>query len=169
MADLLAAGWIEPDEFSPEAFVLAPSGARFCNAAAGPMVSRATAEKAVTALLTRVEVVQQSSDFLYSVVHIKVFGSYITDAPKVSDVDLCLEIAAKQAHEEQWRLTEAQFRQAEADGRKFRDIVHRASWPRERVVQFLRGRSRVLSLQDGDDPVLEQTTWRFLYLAPTLA
>jgi predicted nucleotidyltransferase len=120
------------------------------SATAAKPVTRATAEKALRELLTRVERVNRDARFLGRVNRVVLFGSMLReDVDRVSDVDLAIEVLPKIADREQ--LAAKNRRCVEAllsAGRVFRNILDmHFYWYRE-VFRFLKSRSRVVSLAD---------------------
>lgn len=91
----------------------------------------------------------------------------LTDAERVSDVDLAVELSSK-FDDQEGRNTARQKRIEEArkSGRFFGNIIHELSWPRTEVLLFLKSRSRALSLHDMDDAVLQKTSTRQIHPVP---
>ncbi len=55
-------------------------------------MARATADRAVSALLQRVRQVNADEDVAYVVERMILFASYLGDAPTVSDVDVAVQL-----------------------------------------------------------------------------
>ena len=126
------------------------AGQRLSSATAAKPITRATAEKALRDFLARVELVNRDARFLGRVNRVVLFGSLLrTDADRLSDVDLAIEVLPKIADRE--RLAVKNRRRVEAllsAGHVFRRIVDiHFYWYRE-VFRFLKSRSRVISLAD---------------------
>jgi hypothetical protein len=139
------------------------SGQQVANATAARKVRRRTADEAVAHMLERARETATDPDFLWAVKDIKVFGSYLSDAEYLSDVDVCVTLVAKLCGDAMSEAASAQVAEAESAGKSFKNFIERAGWPRTRVLKHLRGRKRCLSIQDGDDPILDQTPWEYLY------
>jgi len=138
-------------------------GQRLANATAARKIRRRTANEAVAYLLERARETAVDPEFLWAVKEIKVFGSYLSDVAYLSDVDVCVTLVPKLSSDEMVNAAMDQTREAESAGRSFRNCAELICWPRTRVLRHLRGRKRCLSIQDGDDPILEQTPWKYLY------
>jgi hypothetical protein len=100
-SELLACGLIEPDEYEDGWYRLSAHGLRFATTKRLPRISRAKADEKIAALLTRVRAINVRPDLLYRVVRLHAFGSYITDAPDLGDIDLAYELRSRQAEIEQ--------------------------------------------------------------------
>ena len=61
-------------------------------------VNRTTAERAYSEFMTRVHNVNNDPKFLFKVVKVIVFGSYLSDAAKVNDIDIAVKLAWKEDH-----------------------------------------------------------------------
>ena len=125
-------------------------------ATAAKPIRRSTADRLVNEFLSRVEKVNGEPSFLYEVRKATIFGSYLTDAEELGDVDIAVELASKIAdkHERQ-RQEDAKIHEARAQGRSFSNMVAELFWPYVEVMRFLRARSGYLSLHAPDDGVLE--------------
>jgi predicted nucleotidyltransferase len=129
---------------------ITPAGQRLSSATAAKPITRATAEKALHDFLARVELVNRDARFLGRVNRVVLLGSLLrTDADRLSDVDLAVEVLPKIADREQ--LAVKNRRRVEAllsAGHVFRRILDiHFYWYRE-VFRFLKSRSRVISLAD---------------------
>ena len=159
---LIDDGLVEEAQW-PGYYTLTLDGAQLANATAARKVKRATAEAAVRGLLARVETVNTSCEYLYRVRDIKVFGSFLGTEPYVSDVDLCVNLEPKYDQEEMVILAREQIAAERRNGRRFRNLVHELGWPQYKVLGYLKSRSPVLSIELGDDPILERAYWEYLY------
>ena len=77
------------------AYTLTVKGGALRNASARKPVRRVTAERHLALLLERVEQVNANDELLYEVSEVLLFGSMLTDAETVSDVDVAVGLAAK--------------------------------------------------------------------------
>jgi predicted nucleotidyltransferase len=126
-------------------------------ARATPPVSRAKAERVLAEFLDRVRQLEARDDLLYRVARVVVFGSYLTDAETLGDVDLGIAYVSKLAHlpwDERRPIERAFIDTARAEGRTFSNYGMELTYPRTAVVLFLKHRSRVLSLHDLEDDAL---------------
>ena len=126
------------------------TGQRLSSATAAKPVTRETAEKALREFLTRVERVNYDARFLGRVNRVVLFGSMLReDVDRLSDVDLAVEVLPKIADREKFAARNLRRVQSLARaGRMFRDFFDvQLHWRRD-VFQFLKSRSRVISLAD---------------------
>jgi predicted nucleotidyltransferase len=126
------------------------AGQRLSSASAAKPITRGTAERALGEFLTRVERVNRDASFLGRVNRVVLFGSMLrADVDRLSDVDLAVEVLPKIA--DRRKLAVRNMQRVESllrRGYVFRDIFDvELHWRRE-VFQFLKRRSRVLSLAD---------------------
>jgi predicted nucleotidyltransferase len=126
------------------------AGQRLSSATAAKPITRRTAEKALHELLTRVERVNRDTRFLGRVNRVVLFGSMLReDVDRLSDVDLAVEVVPKIADPE--KHAAKNMRRVESlarAGQVFREILDVYLRWRMEVFQFLKSRSRVLSIAD---------------------
>lgn len=97
-----------------------------------------------------------------------VFGSYLTVAPKVNDIDVAVEFAWKEDHRKVFNKDKAKLAlylalKAENRGRSFGTFVDRLFWPEQQVKSFLKSRSRTLSLHPIQDKILDQVEHKVVF------
>jgi len=139
-------------------------GARLALASAAKPLTRRTAERKVVEFLERVREVNKGGRFLYSVRRVVAFGSYLTDAQRLNDVDLAVELEHVEPDREKAHdMDRERIREAYAAGRRFSNIVNELFWPYNEVLFFLKARSRAISLHTTDDEVLKRTETRMIY------
>jgi hypothetical protein len=130
------------------------TGSTFSLASAAKPVRRETAARAVRAFLQRVREVNRQSHFVYRVTSVEAFGSYLTSADRLGDVDLAVTLRPKESNPtRQQTVEDNHIRKAKDAGRRFRNLFDEISWPQREVLQYLRAHSRVLSFHEPDDPV----------------
>ena len=142
-------------------------GNAIANATAAKLIWRKTADRAFAEFMKRVEEVNTHPYYLYRVTKVIVFGSYLSDAEKVSDVDLALDLAAKDSVNGD--ALDTRIHQAEQGGRRFRNITERVYWPYTEVIRYLKSRSRTLSFHYIDDPILSQGQSRIVFPDPKIS
>jgi len=131
-------------------WTLTQEGVTFSAATAAKPVTRATAERALAQLLDRVRRVDQDPYFLAKVTRLVLFGSMLKpEVQRLSDVDLAVELAPKEADYEHAQVLNRQRAEELASrGHQFRSFLEvEHCWHRE-TFQFLKGRSRVIALAD---------------------
>ena len=129
------------------------AGQRLSSASAAKPITRGTAERALLEFLTRVEQVNRDARFLGRVNRVVLFGSMLRqDVDRLSDVDLAVEVVPKIADRE--KFAARNLRRAESlarAGHIFRGILDVQLHWRSEGFQFLKRRSRVISLANYTD------------------
>jgi hypothetical protein len=149
------AGYIEKDPRGHD-WSVTVKGSAFAMASAGPALKRATADKILLEFLSRVEQLRDEPHWCFKVERVVLFGSYLSDAPTLGDVDVAISL--RRAHADP-KIQEAAKEQRRTDaqnaGRDFQTFFARLYWPENEVRQLLSARR--LSLHDlvGDLPVVE--------------
>jgi len=119
-------------------------------ASAAKPITRKTADRILEEFLDRVKNINSDSYFLYKVSKVDIFGSYLTDKEKISDIDISVEIQPKYNTEEQWEKDEARRQEAYDKEIKFPNFVEQLYWPMTEVLKKLKNHSRAISLHNGD-------------------
>jgi hypothetical protein len=115
-------------------------------AKAGKPVKRESAENTLAELVERVKAVNERQELAYRVESLVVFGSYLSDAERLNDLDVAVELKPRSDDEGMWRrLCQASRDRAYAAGRQFRNVVEHVGWPQHEVVAILKNRSRTIS------------------------
>jgi predicted nucleotidyltransferase len=132
------------------AWTITQAGQTFSSATAAQPVTRATAEKALAQFLERVTLVNRDPYFLAKVTRLVLFGSMLKpEVVRLSDVDLAVGLAPKEVDLDLARERNLQRAEELANqGRRFHNFLEwEACWYFE-TFQYLKGRSRVISLAD---------------------
>jgi predicted nucleotidyltransferase len=145
---LLSEGLIEAA--GRDAWTISQAGQALSSATAAKRVTRATAERALSEFLDRVDRVNRDPHFLGKVVRVVLFGSMLKpEVVRLSDVDVAVELVMKETDVN--RAREENYRRAEElsyTGHRFRNIVEvELCWYLE-TRRFLKGGSRVIALAD---------------------
>lgn len=133
-------------------YELTPKGNALAQASAAKPISRKTAEKGLQEFMARVEQVNQSAEYAFKVGRVALFGSFLSDAAEVNDIDLAIELEGRQSDTQAVRdhmLQRADL--ARANGRVFRSVVQQLLWSRHEIHLLLRAKSRVFSLHEIDE------------------
>ncbi len=88
---------------------------------------------------------------------VRVFGSYVTGAPDLGDIDLFLELGPKDP-ENRDALDRARSEEAQAEGRRFRHFIEFLCWPETEVERFLRNGSPYPRFHPRSDPYAAAAT-----------
>ena len=145
---LKAEGLIEVSRYG--GWTVTQAGETLAVATAARPVSRQTAERALVQFLERVARVNDDPYFLARVVRVALYGSMLKpEVERLSDVDLAVQLVAKEPDFE--RLREANAERVEQRailGHRFSNsLEEQFCWFLE-TFRFLKGRSRVISLAD---------------------
>lgn len=136
-------------------FELTVKGHALRLASAARPISRATARARLGDLLRRVDEVNTDPLFLYGVSLVLVFGSYLSEAEQLSDLDIVLSLSPKldpgsDAYRTAWSEL---LCMAEEQGTRLRSFAEQLAWPHVHVHRHLKQRSRVYSFHDLEEIV----------------
>ena len=120
-------------------------GCALVRASGASRIARETAEKAVRDFMLRVKAVNDSPSFLYEVSDVVVFGSYLTDASDLGDVDIAVRLRSRITDSEQRVAREIEH--AHKSGRSFARFIDELSWAQDEVMLALKARRRAVSIQ----------------------
>jgi hypothetical protein len=151
IASLHGKGLIEPGESEDGEQLYQPSmlGRALANASAGKPIRRATADRLLSEFLKRVEIVNSDPHYLFRIELAVVFGSYLSDAEALGDLDLAIHLEAKEPDwDKHVALEDARIAEAREAGRDFPSYEAQIHWPETEVRRFLKGRSSAISLHD---------------------
>jgi hypothetical protein len=130
-------------------------------AKAGRPLTRASAERVLGELVDRVLAVNDRSELAYRVESVVVFGSFLSKAERLNDLDIAVELKARRNDDASFeRLRNASMVRALASGRRFRDVVEEVGWPQIEVFSILKNRSRTISFCEWKS-LLEMEGFRY--------
>ncbi len=137
-------------------------------ATAAKPITRKTANKIFSEFMDRVRQVNSDPSFLVKVKKVLVFGSYLTDAPRINDIDVAVEFTWKENHpmvlsKDKGQLALDHSSIAEKKGKTFNSFIDRLGWPEQEVRLFLKSRSRALSIHPIDDEILNSVEYRVFF------
>jgi predicted nucleotidyltransferase len=136
-------------------------------ASAAKSVKRARAEEKLQAFLERVKHVKDNDYFLYKVEKVIIFGSFLTLRESVNDIDIAIKLVPKtRNHEELQKRSRQRIREVQEKGRIFGNFLDELAWPQTEVKRYLKSRSRIISLHDSDDGVLQHCESQVMYEDP---
>jgi len=128
-------------------------------------ISRKVAATKLAELLQRVETVNGNPEYISRITKVCVFGSFLTAARELSDVDIAYASERRYFGEEYRKQAEKRIDIATANGRRFGTMMDRLGWPDTEILRLLKDRSRGLSLHL--DSELVQLDCPFKELFPT--
>lgn len=143
---LARAGFLTPE--SDGRWRLTKDGIRLRGASAAKPLRRQTAERLLDELLERIRTLNDDPRFLARVEKAIVFGSYLSGADRLGDVDVAIHLVPRESDHEKHREANDRRAAEESDkGRQFRSFLDQAFWWQQEAILFLRNRRRGLSLQ----------------------
>lgn len=159
-------GYIEPVDRSKHEryWRITPTGSRFALATAAKPIRRSTADRIVKELIGRVRHVNQNKSYLYKITKIGVFGSYLTDQDPINDIDIAVILEPKEANYEKLQsLIWEKVAEEKENGRHFANFTEELFWPQIEILNYLKSRSKALSLQLLNEQAFEITESKVIY------
>lgn len=127
-------------------------------------IKRATADRLVRELLERVRGINANPRYLFWVDKVLAFGSYLTDAEVLGDVDVAVELTPRIEDKKQhFEMSRQYAKDAELAGRRFPHLIDRLAWPQNELLQIIKKKSGYLSIHTTADEVLQTASPRVLY------
>ena len=119
-------------------------------------ISRDEAIVILNNFLIRIARLNADPYFFMGVCKVEVFGSYLSEAAFVNDIDLFVHYDFKPSFRasDRIRLGQDRTKLAQKNGRQFRNIVDQISWPTQEVKLYIRAREPRLSLHHFSDPTI---------------
>jgi hypothetical protein len=115
-------------------------------AKASKPVWRATAERVLGEFLDRASAVNGNRELAYRVESVIVFGSYLSAAKRLNDLDIAVELVPNWNDNATLKsVCKASTNRACATGRRFRDFFEQMAWPPTEVMLILKNRSRTIT------------------------
>ncbi len=126
------------------------SGNALASARAKKPTKKIIADKILADFLTRVREVNNNDYFLYKVVKVVLFGSMLdASTTEVGDIDIAIVLERREPDLNKFfELHHQRIKEAFTKGRTFQNIVDELSWPQREVRNYLKSRSRLISLHD---------------------
>jgi hypothetical protein len=152
-----------------KAWSLTKEGIRMRGATAAKPLHRQTADRLLGDLLQRIDLLNRDDHFLARVEKAVVFGSYLSNADRLGDVDVAIELARRESDYD--RHLKSNYRRVadeERKGRRFSNMLDQICWWQQEAMLFLRNRKRGLSLQDYASirEVVESSPHRVVFPVP---
>lgn len=157
LAALESVGYVERVPRAKDKWRNTQSGNTVAGVSAAKPVKRDTAAGKLEQFVERVHKVNDDPQYLFRVARAVVYGPYLTNAEKLKNVDVAVELRPKeknrQRHEQ--RMKE-RAEEAAAAGKRFTSFAKRRDWGRQEVVDFLKSRARAISVNELTDWILAQ-------------
>jgi predicted nucleotidyltransferase len=128
-------------------FSLTEAGEGITRASSVSRISRKTADAALVEFMKRVQTVNSSPKYLYSVERVVVFGSFLEHRMSLGDVDVAVDLKSRVAPDEKHQWIEIFQQHAWESGKSFSTWDEEIDWPRREVLLVLKSRKRSISIQ----------------------
>jgi predicted transcriptional regulator len=151
-------GLLENDGGDRNYYKTTAAGLRLSNVRLIKRIDRAKANKIIADMLQRADEINANQDMIYHIAAIDAFGSYITDANDLGDIDLTVILDFKK---EKGDIVDANTARAEASGRSGLNFLNILTFGRHEVLRHLKGRNPYISLMDVDG--LDNVTFKRIY------
>src|SRR5258706_609839 len=116
-----------------------------------PRINRAKAEKLLKGVLERVAEINVH-DLLHWVTEVRVFGSYLTDADDLGDLDLAIKLEKRPVEETgSYAWAEACREMARRSGKTFGSDFDKLAYPERLLWRMIKNRSPYISLHKNDE------------------
>jgi predicted nucleotidyltransferase len=162
---LVRAGFLKRKRVSND-WELTPEGIRLRAGTAAKPLRRSTADSLLENLLERIELLNGDPHFLARVEKAVVFGSYLSGAERLGDVDVAIRLIHREPdHEKHSEANSRRVAEEYRNGRRFSNIVEQLFWWNREAMLFLRNRKRGLSLHDygSTKEILAATPHRVIF------
>jgi predicted nucleotidyltransferase len=136
----------EGSSATDQRYRLTRAGRQFALASGAKAISRKAAATKLAEFLQRVDAVNRNVEFINRITHVYVFGSFLSGATELSDIDVAYATERRYFGEQYSQQAEKRRDMASANGRNFGTMMDRIGWPETEILLFLRARSRALSL-----------------------
>ncbi len=145
-------------------YTITDKGSTLSKATARKPIFRSTADRLISKFINRLKTVRDKDYYLFKVKKATIFGSYLSDTDRLSDIDIAIEIIPKEKnHDKHMKLVEKRLEDVQLKGRKFKTYLEAIFWPQTEVEQFLRAGSPSISLEIVDQDKLEKLDHKIIY------
>lgn len=142
---LIREGYVEQEsELGQVWYSVTSRGLRLAAASAARPISRRTADQKLAEFLCRVEQVNATKQFAFTVEKVVMFGSYLSNAQKLGDIDLAVKLRPR--HEDDVLQERLEYERRNATQRRFGNYTEELGWTETEVIMFLKSRSRTIQL-----------------------
>jgi hypothetical protein len=163
---LVEAGYWDLAPGGEHGWTTTSKGRRLAIANAARPIGRATATRLLRGVVARMKALETHPEFLYRVIEGYVFGSYNTNAEKLSDLDIAFRMAGiTEDPEALFQLEQKRMREAFRH-RSFNNYVDELCWPRTEVLMFLRNRSAYIELHDLETEAIDLSLLSLVRIYP---
>jgi hypothetical protein len=163
LEEMLKRGWIARSRQSGldgRWYELTELGNSIANARLLKRINRAKANKLVADLLDRVDTINEDGAFVFRIAEVRAFGSYITGANDVGDIDLALRLERRTSEGD---FVEALLKYAEESGRVFNSYFDMLTFAGTDIRRRVRAKSPYISLHELGELNELKTPSKLLY------
>ncbi len=166
--NMLAKGLIEPareqhytredttdGKIIPGWYRVAETGARFASKSLIKPLPRAVADRLIGEMLERARAINRDPAFLFYVSEISLFGSYLTDAQELGDIDVALEFGRRMSDPVKFRKAVVARARELAPDRYFYLASDEWSFLRNETRKALKNRNRYLQIIPGGRTLID--------------
>ena len=148
LAGLLQDGYVAEavPKFGIPQFGITAKGGQFAAASFARQIPRGRGNEIVAGVLARAANLDAQRPFAFRVTKIALFGSMLEESPRVSDVDLAVHVLPMFNDDQFDERSDQRIKIAEEAGVRFRSRIHSIVWPRQEVIEYLRGGERYVSV-----------------------
>jgi predicted nucleotidyltransferase len=139
------------------------AGRDLMRASAAKRIKRETATAALSEFVERVNAVNSNPNYLYSVRHVAVFGSFLGHEDRLGDVDVAVDLRSRVVLDPKHKWVELFQKHAWDSGRSFSSFEEEIFWPRQEVLLVLKSRKRAISIQPWHSFVEMEKAKKFRY------
>ncbi len=145
-------------------YTITDKGNTLSKATARKPIFRSTADRLIKEFIIRIITIRDNDYYLFKVKRATIFGSYMSNANRLSDIDINLEIIPKEKDSDKhMKLVEKRLEDVQLRGRHFKSYLEAIFWPQTEVEQFLRAGSPSISLEIVDQNKLEKLDHKIIY------
>jgi predicted nucleotidyltransferase len=93
---LHALGYIQPNSAYDDSWEVTVTGRDFALASTAKPINRSTADRLIKEIIGRAHIVNTDDKYLFRITKIHVFGSYLSQKPKIGDINLVISLEQKE-------------------------------------------------------------------------
>jgi predicted nucleotidyltransferase len=138
-------------------------GLELIRASAAKRIKRETATAALEEFMQRVQLVNSTHNYLYSVRRVAVFGSFLQRGDRLGDVDVAVDLRSRVEFDHEHKWVELFQKHARDSGRSFSRFEEEIFRPRQEVLLALKSRKRSISIQSWRSFLEMEKTKSFRY------
>jgi hypothetical protein len=143
LADLVTDSWLVQDK--PDHWTITDKARELQTTSRGRL-KRERAQAALAGLMERIHSVNADDQYAFKVEVVVVFGSYLSELPRIGDVDVAVRLKERgRSKDEQKQLEAASF---ERTSRRLATVVEQVLWPRNEVMTVLKARQPSIDLRE---------------------